>query len=60
VAFNEAVGRVRKAVEKVFGTLKRHYGWGRCRYYNLGRNRVRFRLACLGYNLKRALKLQLA
>jgi IS5 family transposase len=58
VAFNAAVGRIRRAIEKVFGTLKRHYGWGRCRYYSLKRNRVRFRIACLGYNLKRVLRLQ--
>jgi len=60
VAFNQAVSRVRKAVEKVFGTLKRHYGWGRCRYYSLPRNQVRWQIACLGYNLKRAVKLRAA
>jgi IS5 family transposase len=52
-AFNQRVERVRRAVERVFGTLKRHYHFVRCRYRTLGRNRCHFLLLCICYNLKR-------
>lgn len=52
-AFNHCVERVRRAVEHVFGTLKRHYHFARCRYRTLSRNRCHFLLLCLCYNLKR-------
>ncbi len=52
-AFNHRVERVRRAVEHVFGTLKRHYHFARCRYRTLRRNRCHFLLLCICYNLKR-------
>jgi transposase, IS5 family len=58
VARNKAISQIRRAVERIFATLKRHYGWTRCRYYSLGRNRVRFRLSCLCYDLRRVLSMR--
>ena len=52
-AFNYRVEQVRRAVEHVFGTLKRHYHFARCRYRTLTRNRCHFLLLCICYNLKR-------
>ena len=37
---NESIAPVRARVEKVFGTLKRSYGYTRVRYRGLGRNAV--------------------
>jgi transposase, IS5 family len=51
--FNQQVERVRRGIEHVFGTLKRHYHFARCRYRTLQRNRCHFLLLCLCYNLKR-------
>jgi IS5 family transposase len=53
MAFNQGVELVRRPVERVFGTLKRHYHFTRCRYGTLGRNRCHFLLLCICYNLKR-------
>ncbi|MFH1861871.1 MAG: IS5 family transposase [bacterium] len=58
VAFNHAVEKVRKAVERVFGTLKRHYHFERCRYFKLLRNRCHFLILCVCFNLKREIKVQ--
>jgi len=43
----------RCTVERVFGVLKLHYGMGQARYLGLARNRVRFGVMCLAYNLRR-------
>jgi IS5 family transposase len=53
IAFNQRVEKVRRSVEHVFGTLKRHYHFARCRYRTLARNRCQFLLLCICYNLKR-------
>jgi IS5 family transposase len=53
IAFNKGVEKVRRPVEHVFGTLKRHYHFARCRYRTLRRNRCHFLLICICYNLKR-------
>ena len=37
---NELIDKRRKLVEKVFGTLKRSYGYSRVRYRGLKRNAV--------------------
>jgi IS5 family transposase len=58
MAFNRAVEKVRRPVEHVFGTLKRHYHFARCRYRTLQRNRCHFLLTCICYNLKRQNRLQ--
>jgi IS5 family transposase len=54
---NHAIAAIRKAVEKVFGTLKLHYGLSRMRYFTQARNAVRFRFCVIGYNLRRMMVL---
>jgi len=44
---------VRSIVERVFGVLKLHYGRGNARYLGLSRNKTRFGLMSLAYNIKR-------
>jgi transposase, IS5 family len=55
---NRFFSRVRGAVERVIGTLKRHYGMERCRYLGQMRNRCHFWLVGICYNLKKMLVLQ--
>jgi hypothetical protein len=50
--------RVRVGVERVIGTLKRHYGMDRMRYIGRQRNWFHLTLVGIGYNLKRMLVLQ--
>lgn len=51
---NELISRARAPVEKVFGTLKRTYGYSRVRYMRLDRNVTEMWLKCMAYNLRRA------
>jgi IS5 family transposase len=51
---NRLIGPIRAAVERVFGTLKRHYGWRRVRYVGLAANATHLRLLVCAYNLRRA------
>lgn len=57
VGHNHALSLVRRTVEKVFGTVKRSYGFARMRYYNAARNRVAVLLACFAFNMRRSLRL---
>ena len=50
---NAAIKPIRAAVERVFGTLKRSYGYRRVRYRGLGRNTVEMWLKLLAYNLRK-------
>ena len=52
IARNRALVPIRSAVERVFGTLKRSYGWVRVRYRGLARN-AHLELLCLALNLRR-------
>lgn len=54
VARNGRLVPIRAAVERIFGTLKRHYGWSRVRYRGLARNAAHLDLLCLAFNLRRA------
>ena len=54
---NHALSLIRRTVEKVFGTLKRSYGFARMRYFNAARNHVAVVLACFAFNLRRSLRL---
>jgi IS5 family transposase len=54
VANNHTISAVRRSVEKVFGTFKRHYQLDRMRYFKLTRNRVRLNITAICYNLRRA------
>lgn len=53
-ARNRLIGPIRAAVERVFGTLKRGYGYRRVRYRSLQANLLQLRFLCLAYNLRRA------
>jgi IS5 family transposase len=55
---NKLFSRVRRAVERVIGTLKWHYGLERCRYLGLRRNHNHLWLKGICYNLKKMLVLQ--
>ena len=44
-------------VEKVFGTLKRSYGYSRVRYRGLQRNSVEMYLKLMAYNLRKYIRL---
>jgi IS5 family transposase len=57
---NKFFSRVRRAVERVIGTLKRHYSMERCRYRGRLRNLNHFWLKGICYNLKKMLVLQAA
>lgn len=56
--FNRLHSGTRSTVERVFGVLKQHYAMGKARYLGLARNRTRFELMCMAYNLKRGASLQ--
>ena len=55
---NKFFSRVRRAVERVIGTLKCRYGMERCRYLGLKRNLNHLWLKGICYNLKKMLVLQ--
>ena len=59
-AFNKAVAPIRAGVERLFGTMKRTYGYRRVRYLGLARNDVQLQAMCAAINLRRALVLGLA
>lgn len=54
---NRLISPIRAAVERVFGTLKRSYGYRRVRYRGLKANRVQLHLLCIAYNLRKAVVL---
>ena len=54
---NAEIGPVRALVEKVFGTLKRSYGYRRVRYCGLERNAVEMWLKLIAYNLRKVVAL---
>lgn len=51
---NQLIAPVRSAVERVFGTWKRGYGYTRVRYRGLAANLLELRFLCIAYNLRRA------
>ena len=54
IARNRRLVPIRCAIERIFGTLKRHYRWTRVRYRGLARNAAHLDLLCLALNLRRA------
>lgn len=52
---NRLIAAIRAAVEAIFGTFKRGYGFVRVRYRGLGRNHAHLQLLCLAFNLRRAI-----
>ena len=53
ITHNHELSLIRRAVEPVFGTLKRSYRFHRMSYFNAARNAVAFGLACIAFNLRR-------
>ena len=51
---NRLIAPIRAAVEHVFATLKRCYGYRRVRYFRLDRNGLQLELLCIALNLRRA------
>lgn len=56
---NKLISPIRSQVEKLFGTLKRTYGYTEVRFMSLARNQVDMHMRCLAMNLRRARKLAL-
>lgn len=54
---NRLIAPIRSAVERVFGTWKRGYGYRRVRYFSLAANATQLRLLCIAFNLRRAVAL---
>jgi IS5 family transposase len=54
IARNQHLVPIRCAIERIFGTLKRHYRWTRVRYRGLARNAAHLDLLCIALNLRRA------
>jgi IS5 family transposase len=51
---NVALTPIRCQVERLFGLMKRSYGYRRARYRGLARNRTQLLLMCMAINLRRA------
>src|SRR5512134_1681882 len=51
---NVALTPIRCQVERLFGLMKRSYGYRRVRYRGLHRNRAQLLLMCMAINLRRA------
>lgn len=51
---NKLINSIRAAVERVFGTFKRSYGYTRVRYRGLEANLLQLRLLCIAFNLRKA------
>lgn len=51
---NRLIAPIRAAVERVFGTLKRGYGYRSVRYCSLATNTTQLRVLAIAYNLRRA------
>jgi IS5 family transposase len=51
---NRLISPIRAAVERVFGALKRCYGYTKVRYFSLAANFTQLRLLAIAYNLRRA------
>lgn len=51
---NKLISPIRSAVERVFGTWKRSYGYVRVRYRGLKRNAVHLNLLAAAFNLRKA------
>lgn len=54
---NRLIAKIRAAVEGIFGTWKRGYGFVRVRYRGLLRNHAHLQLLAIAFNLRRAIAL---
>ena len=55
--WNRYLSAIRSPVERVFGTLKRSYGFGRARYVGLSRNRNHAYLLAMAFNMRKMTRL---
>lgn len=53
-AVNRAIATVRGAVERAFGSMKKHYGLERARYLGTAKVGMQFLLSAMAFNLKKA------
>ena len=51
---NRLIIPLRSSIEKLFGTMKRSYGYDRVRYLGLERNAAHLHLLCIAMNMRRA------
>lgn len=51
---NKLISPIRAAVERVFGTFKRGYGYRRVRYRSLAANLLQLRMLCIAFNMRKA------
>lgn len=51
---NTLISPIRSAVERVFGTFKRGYGYRRVRYRGLAANTLQLRMLCIAFNMRKA------
>jgi IS5 family transposase len=51
---NKLISPIRSAIERIFGTFKRSYGYRRVRYRGLGANLLQLRFLCIAFNLRKA------
>lgn len=54
---NHLITPIRRKIERVFGTLKRSYGYARVRYYSLQANSTQLMLLATALNMRRAVVL---
>ncbi len=54
---NKLITPIRASVEKMFGTMKRSYGYDRVRYRGVVRNANHLHLMCIAINMRRAVVL---
>jgi IS5 family transposase len=51
---NDLIAPIRAGIERIFGTLKRCYGYTRVRYFSIEANLTQLRLLVTAYNIRRA------
>ena len=56
-AFNHAISKQRYRVERSFGGLKKHFGWGRSIYMGLQKTADYLFMGAIAFNLKRSIKI---
>mgnify|MGYP000854532559 FL=1 len=56
-ALNHAISTERYRVERSFGSLKKHFGWGRSIYMGLQKTADYLIMGAIAFNLKRSLKI---
>jgi IS5 family transposase len=54
---NKLLAPIRCAIERIFGTWKRSYGYRRVKYRGLRRNENQLHLLCIAFNLRKAFTL---